>query len=202
VTEAAVREIFFKHYSGGEPGKGDLNEALVASMEDIFNTIVVGHFGSLPDIVRTITAGRSRIGFFVPMFTEDFSHPVVPMSYILHFDHIRKAMLDTVNHMRERYNEAAPEFKKWFSPDDLKMMAADLSEAIEKPSGLPANTRGLNFNELNLEEEFFVKALIGILGVVIFKRCADDYNLALKTLRQCQAECKVLEALPDDTKES
>ncbi|MEX2090860.1 MAG: hypothetical protein WD989_01855, partial [Candidatus Paceibacterota bacterium] len=78
----------------------------------------------------------------------------------------------------------------------LDMMASDVSEAIEKPSGLPANVRGVNFNELNLEEEFFIRALIGILGVERFKECADEYNAALKVIRKCQAECQLLQDMP------
>lgn len=199
MTEAKVREVFSRRYSGG-----DLNEALMESMEELALILVARHAEpgqALPDIVKTIVGGRSRIGLFAAMFAAGIVAPAVPMSYILHFDHIRKAMLDAVNYMHDNYDTVQPWFREKFTREALKMISGDMSEAIEKPTGLPGNVRGINFNELNLEEEFFTCALIGIMGVEPFKRYADEYNLAMKILRQCQAECKLLETAPP-TKES
>lgn len=72
-----------------------------------------------------------------------------------------------------------------------------MSEAIEKPTGLPANVRGINFAELKHEEKFFNIALIGILGKERFQEYADEYNKCTPILRQCQTECKALGDMVD-----
>lgn len=200
MTEKAVRAIFNKYYFGDASRHDNLNEALMASMEELFIAVLAEETKPgeiLPNIIRTMAAGRSRIGLFAAMFAKGVpGNPMVPMSYILHYDHIRKAMLDAVNYTRDNYDAMQAEFKVWFTKEALKMMSGDISEALERPKTLPANVRGVSFDELNLEEEFFVKALIGILGVERCKKCFDEYNRCLKVLRQCQAECKILETMP------
>lgn len=199
MTEEAVRAIFFKHYSGNISDWDALNEALMKTSEEVFMRTMAAHTEPgevLPDILETIAQGRSRIGLFLAMFQQGEALPSVPMSFVERFDHVRKAMLDTVNYMRKNYHVVDPWFRKKFDMESLNMMEGDMSEAIEKPTGLPANVRGVNFNELNLEEEFFVSALVGILGVERFNECADEFNLYNKVLRQCQMECRILENMP------
>jgi hypothetical protein len=201
MTAEAVRAIFNKHYSGDISDWDVLNEAMMKTSEEVFMTIAAAHagLGEIPlDIIRTIARGRSRIGLFIAMFRDAKASPapVVPTSFLERFDHVRKAMLDTVNYMREHYDTVDPWFRKKFDMESLNMVAGDMSEALEKPTGLPANVRGVNFNELNLEEEFFLSALVGLLGVERFKKCADEYNAATKVIRQCQAECKLLQNMP------
>lgn len=194
MTEEGVRAIFIRHYS-----RCGLNEALMATSEDVAITILsegAGEHG-LPDIISTINQGRSRIDLFNGAFASGHANPAGPMSYIFHFDHIRKAMLDAIVYMHDNYDTADPYFKEWFTKEDLKMMSGDMSEAIEKPTGLPANVRGINFAELKKEEEFFSFALVGILGKERFQKYAEEYNRLVKVLRQCQAECKGLRDMVD-----
>lgn len=195
MTDEAVRAAFLKHYS-----PGSLNEALRVTSEEAAISIlskVVGPDETLPDIVKTIVGGRSRIGFFMAMFVKGKTNPSVPMRYIFHLDHIRKAMLDAVNYMHGNHDTADQFFKEQFTKEDLKMMSGDMSQAIEKPTGLPANVRGINFDELKKEEEFFSFALVGILGVERFQKYADEYSKCAAVLRQCQAECKALRDMAD-----
>lgn len=195
MTEENVRAIFFKNYSGDLSGQDDLNKALIATFQEITLALLTKHAKgeTLPDIVKTIVSGRSRLGLFAAMFMNgQKGRASVPMSYILHFDQMRKAMLDAVNYTHDNYEAMQPEFRQWFTKEALKTMSGDMSEAIEKPTGLPANVRGVRLDELNREEEFFVKALIGIIGAERFQKYADEQNRCNKTLRRCQAECMLL----------
>ena len=195
MTEETVRAIFLKNYSGV-----NLNEALRVASEEISLAILAEGAPAqetLPDIVRTIIGGKSRVGFFSGLFVAGMATPGVPMSFIVHFDHVRKAMLDAVVYMRDNYDSADQFFRNKFTTEELKMMSADMSEAIEKPTGLPANVRALNFAELKKEDEFFSFALVGILGTERFKKYAIEYNVCSRVLRQCQAECKVLGDMVD-----
>ena len=195
MTEEAVRAVFLKNYSGGS-----LNEALRVSIEEVALAVLAETAGpqeTIPDIVKTILGGQSRIGFFMTMFAKGDAYPIAPMRYIFHFDHVRKAMLDTINYMLTNYDSVQPWFRGQFTKEALKIMSGDMSEAIEKPTGLPANVRGINFAELNKEDEFFSFALVGILGAERFKKYAEEYNKCASVLRQCQAECKALRDMVD-----
>lgn len=99
--------------------------------------------------------------------------------------------------MRANYDTVDQFFKERFPKEDLKMMSGDMSEAIEKPTGLPANVRSSNFDELKKEDEFFSFALVGILGVERFQKYAEEYSKCVAVLRQCQAECKALHDMVD-----
>ena len=189
MTEEDVRAMFLKNYSGRS-----LNEALRETSEEIALAILakVVEPDALPDIVKKIIGGRSRVGLFMAMFLKGTVNFVAPPTYIFHFDHIHKAMLDTINYMRDNYEAAHQFFKEQLTKEDLKMMSGDISEAIEKPTGLPANVRGVNFAELKKEDEFFSFALVGILGVERFQKYAEEYNKCVAVLRRCQEECKAL----------
>lgn len=196
MTEEEVREMFFKHYfEGPSGGQGSLNEALRETSEEVALILLTKHTKpgeTLPEIIRTIIGGKSRVGFFMAMFAAGIENPTGPMTLIFHFDHIRKAMLDAVNYMHDNYEAADQFFKERFPKEDLKMMSADMAEAIEKPSGLPANMRGIRYDELKKEDEFFSFALVGILGMERFQKYAEEYNKCAAVLRQCQAECKMI----------
>jgi len=116
MTEAAVREVFFKNYSGR-----DLNEALRVSMEEIMLGIIkedVGQPESLPEIVETIVLAKSRITLFGRMTAgTNFS---VPVSYLVYFDTIRKAMIDVVRYTRDNLEIMSPWFREHFTKEDLK----------------------------------------------------------------------------------
>ncbi len=190
MTEEAVRAVFLKNYSGK-----NLNETLRASSEEMALAILAAQAGAeatLPDIVNTIVKGRSRIDLFRGAFASGQTNLVVSMGYIFNLDHVRKALLDTIVYMRDNYETAQLWFRERFTKEDLKMMSADIAEAIEKPTGLPANVRSLSFVELQKEEEFFSMALIGIIGLERFLEYAQAYNRCAAVLRQCQAGCKVL----------
>jgi len=195
VNKEAVRAVFTKHYSGGE-----LKEALILSTEEISLVIlgeVVGSQEALPDIVGVVIKGRSRIDLFKSMFAMDQVNPIVPMSYILYFDQIRKSMLDTVKYMRDNYETVQPWFRERFTKESLEIVLASLSSQVieSAPKEMFDNVRGLNLIELQLEQEFFTMALIGLLGIELFKKYADEYNQHVIVLIQCQNECEILEKM-------
>ena len=194
MIEEIVRAIFFKNYSGDN----NLNEALTASIEEIMLAILAGEGfpKPLPEIVGTIAKGKSRVNLFLGIRNP---RPSVPIRYIIYFDHVRKAMLDTIVYMRDNYDtEVVNEwFRERFKKEHLELMSADMSEKIEAIFGKPANVRMFNPSELKLEDEFFSSAFIGILGVERFLEYSQAYNKCAAILRQCQAECKALGKMVD-----
>ncbi|OGN01794.1 MAG: hypothetical protein A3I26_03585 [Candidatus Yanofskybacteria bacterium RIFCSPLOWO2_02_FULL_43_10] len=189
MTEAAVREVFFKNYSGR-----DLNEALRVSMEEIMLGIIkedVGQPESLPEIVETIVLAKSRITLFGRMTAgTNFS---VPVSYLVYFDTIRKAMIDVVRYTRDNLEIMSPWFREHFTKEDLKSIASSMASSIEKAAERPANVRAFRSGELRLYDEFFNSALIGIVGVERFKKYAQEYNKHVNILNRCQIECQPFE---------
>ena len=194
MTEETVRAIFLKNYSGDK----NLNEALIVSIEEIMLAILGGEEfpKPFPEIVGTIAKGKSRVNLFLGIQNP---RPIVSMRYIIQFDHVRKAMLDTVVYMRDNYDSGAVNewFRERFKKEHLEMMSADMSQKIEAIFGKPANIRMFSSVELKLENEFFSSALIGILGPEKFLEYAQAYNKCAAVLRQCQAECKVLGDMVD-----
>lgn len=193
MTEEAVRTIFFNNYRDG-----DLNEALAVSIEEISLAIIMENAGSqkfLPDIVRTIIGGKSRIDLLKSVFTNGQTNFVVPIRCIDYFDHVRKAIQDAIRdameYMLDNFEAVDQWFKERFTRENLKLMLAGISQAIKASTEMPANVGGLNFTELKLEREFLNMALIGILGAEWFQRYIDEYNKYTAVLRQCQAECEM-----------
>src|SRR3989344_5524658 len=122
MTEETVRAIFLKNYSGDK----NLNEALMASVEEIMLAILGGEGfpKPLPEIVGTIAKGKSRVNLFLGIQNPRL---IVSMRYIIYFDHVRKAMLDTVVYMRDNYDSGAVNewFRERFKKEHLEMMSAD-----------------------------------------------------------------------------
>ncbi len=202
MTEKTVRAIFLKNYS---IWGGNLNEALMASSEEIALAILAKGAESqetLPDIVRTIVKGNSRIYLLMGLAVSGQMHPMVPMSYVYHFDYIRQAMLDVINYLHDNYEATQPWFKERFLEEHLKSMSVEMVRAIKETAAGPANVRGFNLAELKLEEEFFRTALVAILGVERFQKFASAYNKCAAVLRQCQIECKMFDTIPDNVKKS
>ena len=206
VTEETVRAIFFKHYSGDVSDRHVLNEALLKASKEIFMTIVATYVERddvLTNVLRSIAHGRGLIDLFMDLFRAPFERKEegsllvsAPIIFVRRLDQIHKMMLVTVNYMRNHYDTVDPWFRKKFDMKALNMIAGDISEAINKSKGLPANVRNVNLDELNLGENFFVSALVGILGVERFKKFTDEYNPCMKVLKQCRVECQILENTP------
>jgi len=191
VTEKEAQSVFMERYSGG-----NIDEALMASLEEIILTLLKEHAESgetLPYIFRTIAQGKSRIFLFVDMFSSGRANPLVLMNYLPHFNYINRAMLDVVNYMYENYETIQPWFKERFSREGLKERVVQMTIVIEKQVGMP---RSINFDELNHDELFFNTALAGILGIERFNNYTEECAKCLKVLRQCQAACYALEAMP------
>jgi hypothetical protein len=187
MTEDMVRSVFFKHYSGD-----DLNETLIATEDELRMTILretSEPSESLPGIVEIILKAQSRIDLFSGVAASDSIEPVIiPMGYICYFDRIRKATLEAIEYMYENYETAQEWFKGKYLKEHLEEMLVYLTEAIEITAEIPFNIRGLSMFELELEGQFFMAALIGILGLERFNKYAEEYNKCLITLRQCQAD--------------
>ncbi len=188
MTESDVRALFFKNYS-----VGDLNEALIASMEEISMAIireVVEEPESLPEIVRTIAVGKSHIALFRGMKNETKLLLVQENYYLFSLDTICKAMTDVVRYTRDNLETMKPWFRERFKKEHLEAILNEIVSAIEMTSERPANTRTFNPNTIKFYDEFFSTALVGIIGPDNFMKYLKEYNRCVKTLRQCQAESK------------
>ncbi len=188
MTEEAVRAIFFKNYSGGS-----LNEALIATIEELSLAVIrecVGEERVLPDIVKTIEIGKSRIGLFGRI--KDGVSPMLPMSFIVHFDEIRKAMVDVLVYMHDNFEAADPAFRQSFTKEDLADMASEITLAMEKGGQRPVNVRAFHSSELMLYDEIFDQALMGIIGLEPYQRFAQEYNRCTTVLEQCQTQGQLL----------
>ena len=197
MTEETVLGVFFENYNGN-----NLNEALMASVEQIMLTIVregTEKPESLPEIVGTIVVGKSHVALFARM--TDGTRPVAPMHYLTYFDQIRKAMTDVIRYTRDNLEAMDPWFRDQFPKEDLEMMSSDMASAIERSSERPANVRAFHSGELKFYEEFFNAALIGIIGMEGFQKYAQEFNRCANILRQYQIECRAFKSKVE-TKES
>lgn len=188
MTEDAVRAVFFKNYDGGHP-----NEALMMSVEQIVVAIIregAEQPESLPEIIGAIAIGKSRIALFARM--ADGVRAAVPMHHLAYFDQIRKAMTDVVRYTRDNLEAMSPWFRERFTKEDLESISSEMASAMERSAGrYTSNVRAFHSGELKLYEEFFNKALIGIIGPDKFQAYAKEFNKCANTLRQCQIECRV-----------
>lgn len=199
MTNEEVREVFSKHYSG------DLNEAMMAASSEIFAVVATKYSESgqnLSDIIKTLARGKGLVYLFAGIGAGSQTHPVVPDVYLSYFDELRKLTINAVRYANDNYTAMQPLFRERFLPEHLRVVAEELTRLMEEPSRLPANTRGLNLDELNLENDMLTNVLIGILGVDGFQRFSEEYNLCLKVLRLCQSECHILETMLTDGKAS
>ncbi len=188
MTEESVRTVFFKNYFGG-----DLNEALMAAVEEVSMTIIkegAEKPESLPEIVKTIAMAKSHVALFGGMV--DGTSPVVPITYLIYFDQVRKAMVDVIRYTRDNLEVMNPWFKEQFTKENLESMSTEMALSIEEAAKRPANVRAFNSSEPKIYEEFFNMALIGIIGLERFKKYIEEYNKCAVVLRQCQSECKKL----------
>lgn len=186
MTEETVQAVFFKNYSDR-----DLNETLMASIEEITLAIIkegTEEPESLPDIIKTIAMGKSHINLFARI--TDGTNPSVPMSYLVYFDQVRKAMMDIVKYMRDNFEVVDPWFRKQCAKEDLNSILNSVALLIEKSAGTPENIRSFHSDELKLYYEFFNTALVGIIGIERFNKYAKEYNKCAIILRQCQVECQ------------
>lgn len=188
MTEETVREVFFKNYSGG-----DLNEVLMATVEEISMAIImegVEQSESLPEIVSTVAMAKSHIILFGCL--TDGARPIVSMSYLIYFDQLRKVVVDVVRYTRDNLEAMSPWFRERFKEEHLNSILAEMTFSIEKATERPVNVRTFHSSELMLYEQFLNSALIGIIGVEQFQKYAKEYNKCAVTLRQCQIEYRAL----------
>jgi hypothetical protein len=188
VTEQAVREVFLKNYNGD-----NLDEALVATIEEVILTLIrecAEKPESLPEIIKTIAIGKSRIVLFAGM--KDDTRPLVPISYLTFFDQVRKAMVDAVRYAHDNYETLNQWFRERFSTEHLSLILKEMTFSIEKATERPANVRGFNSEEIQLYEDFFNTMIVGIIGEDRFLKFAKGYNGLINTLRQCQIEGQAL----------
>lgn len=188
MTEETVRAVFFKNYSGG-----DLNETLMSTIEQISMMIImkrVERSESLPEIVRTITKGKSLISLFGGMIVgTNFD---VPANYLTYFDQIHKAIVDVIRYTRDNLETLDPWFRERFKEEQLGSIMANITLLIEKKAQSPDNVRTFNPDELRLYDELFSMGLISIIGPENFLKYAEEYNKCAAVLRQCQKEYQVL----------
>lgn len=190
MTEKTVRDAFFKNYSGG-----DLNEALMLTMEDVALAIIrecIENQESIPEeIVGTIAKAKSNIALFFGI--KDGSNMSVPPRYLNYFDQIRKAMMDVSVYLRDNYESMSPWFKERFTKEQLALILTTRTYIIEMSAEVERspNVRIFHLSELKINEAFLDSALVGIIGLEGFQKYLGEYNKCAVVLRQCQKECLV-----------
>ncbi len=195
MTPEDVRAVFFKNYSFQ-----DLNETLMLSMEEIFLTLIkeiVGNQESLLEVIKTIAIGKSRIACLMGM-TKDMTAGVnysVPMTSLTYIDELRGAVTDVAKYTRDNLETMDPVFRDTYTKENLESILSAVTSLIRKDSQGPANTRSSSPNELTVWYDFLQQSLIGIIGPDKFLKFAEEHDRLMKTLRQCQIECRALKNL-------
>lgn len=188
MDEKSVREIFFKNY------KDDLNEALIMSVEEVTLAVIREVApGELPPIISQIARARSYLDLIVSVVNLKSEVVEVLPSFVGRNDYLHQTLINSLEYLIANYESRNSYFKKQFSQEQLKTILEDRIEAFKKCKEV-SGVRSLNPLELELAMELLCVALIGILGKEKVRQYAEIYNLCTPVLRQCQLECRVLEA--------